>query len=562
MPYQLTDLKLLRHTKNRTIHVTFEMQYMIYDYIIIGAGSAGCLLANRLSANPANKVLLIEAGGPDKKMEIHIPAGYVKLHRSKVDWGGYWTEPQQHVLNRKIYLPRGKVLGGCSSTNAMAYVRGNKEDYNDWAAMGNSGWSYEEVLPYFKKSENNEDIANAYHGQNGELTVGFAKRFNTPFASAFINACNQCGFAKNTDYNGAQMEGAGPFQFTIKDGKRQSSAVAFLKPVISRTNLTVMTNTHTKKIIIENDKAVGVEVMTGKNAAEQIRANKEIILSAGSFASPQLLLLSGIGDKEELNGLGIACIKHLPGVGKNLQDHLFYPVSATTNLQLGQNHHLKPANQLADIINYLVLKKGALTIGPLEAVAFGSTSTSLSRVNYQLHFASFCGGDKYDYDFHNYKTFPVNQDGFSIFPTLLKPTSRGYVSLRSKNPFDYPIIQPNFLSEESDKQVLIEVGKKAIEIAEAAAFTPYRKQLIYPPDCSSDEAILLHIQKSMETVYHPVGTCKMGLDETAVVDAALRVHYIENLRVVDASVMPTIVSGNTNAPVYMIAEKAAAMILK
>ena len=296
---------------------------MIYDYIIIGAGSAGCVLANRLSANRANKVLLIEAGGPDKKMEIHIPAGYSKLHRSKVDWGGYWTEPQQHALNRKIYLPRGKVLGGCSSTNAMAYVRGNKEDYNDWAAMGNSGWSYEEVLPYFKKSENNEDIVNAYHGQSGELTVGFAKRFNTPFASAFINACNECGFVKNNDYNGKQMEGAGPFQFTIKDGKRQSGAVAFLKPAISRTNLTVMTNTHTKKIIIENDKAVGVEVMTGKNATEQIRANKEIILSAGSFASPQLLLLSGIGDKEALSTLGIACIKHLPGVGKNLQDHLF-----------------------------------------------------------------------------------------------------------------------------------------------------------------------------------------------------------------------------------------------
>ncbi len=535
---------------------------MIYDYIIIGAGSAGCVLANRLSANPANKVLLIEAGGPDKKMEIHIPAGYAKLHRSKVDWGGYWTEPQQHALNRKIYLPRGKVLGGCSSTNAMAYVRGNKEDYNDWAAMGNSGWSYEEVLPYFKKSENNEDIANAYHGQSGELTVGFAKRFNTPFASAFINACNQCGFAKNNDYNGAQMEGAGPFQFTIKDGKRQSSAVAFLKPVISRTNLTVMTNTYTKKIIIENDKAVGVEVMTGKNTAQQIRTSKEIILSAGSFASPQLLLLSGIGDKEELNALGIACIKHLPGVGKNLQDHLFYPVSATTTLPLGQNHHLKPANQLIDIINYLVFKKGALTSAPLEAVAFGSTSQSPYRVDYQLHFASFYGGDKYDYDFYDFKTFPVNQDGFSILPTLLKPTSRGYVSLRSQNPFDYPIIQPNFLSEDSDKQVLIEAGKKAIEIAEAVAFTPYRKQLIYPPDCGSDEAILLHIQKSVETVYHPVGTCKMGLDETAVVDAALRVHNIENLRVVDASVMPTIVSGNTNAPVYMIAEKAAAMILQ
>lgn len=535
---------------------------MIYDYIIIGAGSAGCVLANRLSVNPANKVLLVEAGGPDKKMEIHIPAGYPKLHRSKVDWGGYWTEPQQHVLNRKIYLPRGKVLGGCSSTNAMAYVRGNKEDYNDWAAMGNSGWSYEDVLPYFKRSEKNEDLHNSYHGQNGELTVGFAKRFKTPFAKAFINACTQCGFAENNDYNGEQMEGAGPFQFTIKDGKRQSAAVAFLKPAMGRSNLTVLTNTHTKKIILENDKAVGVEVMTGKNTTQEIWAFKEIILSAGSFASPQLLLLSGIGDMDELKALGIPCIKHLPGVGKNLQDHLFYPVSTLANNPLGQNHHLKPLNQISDILQYLVFKKGALTIGPLEAVAFGRTGQSPGRVDYQFHFASFHLGNNYDVDLYNLKTFPANQDGYSILPTLLHPKSRGYLALRSNNPFDFPIIQPNFLREESDKQVLVEAGKKAIEVMQAAAFNDYRKQLIYPPDCSSDEAILLHIQKSVETVYHPVGTCKMGQGETAVVDDQLRVHNIENLRVADASIMPVIVSGNTNAPVYMIAEKAADMLLK
>lgn len=535
---------------------------MIYDYIIIGAGSAGCVLANRLSADQANKVLLVEAGGPDKKMEIHIPAGYSKLHHSEVDWGGYWTEPQQHVLNRKIYLPRGKVLGGSSSTNAMAYVRGNKEDYNDWAAMGNNGWAYKDLLPYFKKSENNEDIHNSYHGQNGELTAGFAKRFKTPFASAFIKACTQCGFTANKDYNGEQMEGAGPFQFTIKDGKRQSAAVAFLKPAMGRTNLTVLTNTHTKKIIIEKDKAVGIEVMTGKNTTQEIRASKEIILSAGSFASPQLLLLSGIGDRDELKALEIPCIQHLHGVGKNLQDHLFYPVSTLANNLLGQNHHLTPWNQIKDIVQYLAFKKGALTIGPLEAVAFGNTPQSPGRINYQFHFASFHLGNNYEADFYNLKTFPANQDGYSILPTLLKPKSRGYISLRNNSPFSFPIIDPNFLSEEADKQLLIAAGKKAIEVMQAAAFNDYRKQLIYPPDYSSDEAILLHIQKSLETVYHPVGTCKMGHDEAAVVDDQLRVHNIENFRVVDASVMPTIVSGNTNAPVYMIAEKAADMILK
>jgi len=534
---------------------------MTYDYIIIGAGSAGCVLANRLSADPGNKVLLVEAGGPDKKMEIHIPAGYAKLHHSEVDWGGYWTEPQKHVLNRKIYLPRGKVLGGCSSTNAMAYVRGNKEDYNDWAAMGNRGWSYEDVLPYFKKSEHNKDLHNKYHGQKGELTVGFAKDFETPFAGAFIKACTQCGFTENNDYNGEQMEGAGPFQFTIKDGKRHSGVTAFLKPAMSRKNLTVLTNTHTKKIIVENGKAAGIEVMTGKNVSQEIRATKEIILSAGSFASPQLLMLSGIGDRDELKTLGIPCIQHLPGVGKNLQDHLFYPVSGLAKLPLGQNHHIKPLNQIADLINYLAFKKGAMTIGPLEAVAFGSTAQSPGRIDYQFHFTSIQVGNNYDVDFYNLKTFPVNKDGFSILPTLLRPKSRGYVSLRSNNPFDFPIIQPNFLSEESDKEVLIVSGKKAIQVVQAPAFDSYRDQLIYPPDSSSDEAILLHIQKSMETVYHPVGTCKMGQDELAVVNHELRVHNIENLRVVDASIMPTIVSGNTNAPVYMIAEKAADMIL-
>jgi choline dehydrogenase len=530
-----------------------------YDYIIVGAGSAGCVLANRLSAQANCNVLLIEAGGKDKKMEIHIPAGYAKLHRSEVDWG-YWTEPQTHVLNRKIYLPRGKVLGGCSSTNAMAYIRGNKEDYNDWAKLGNKGWRYEEVLPYFKKSEANADLNDAFHGQTGELYVGYNKQFKTDFSDPFIEACIQTGFRRNDDVNGDSQEGAGRFQFNIKDVKRHSGAVAFLKPAISRPNLTILTDAHTKRIIIENDRAVGVEVMVGKNSSQVFKARQEVILSAGSFASPQLLMLSGIGDANELKKQGIVCIKNLSGVGKNLQDHLFYPVSCSATIQGGQNHHIRPLNQAIDLLNYLLFKKGAMTIGPLEAVAFGCTSQSPDRVDYQLHFASLHIGNNYDVDIYDLNSFPYT-DGFTILPTLLRPKSRGYVELKSNNPFDYALIQPNFLSEESDRKVLIEAGRKAIAIMQASTFDAYRKELIYPADNSSDEAILLHIQKIMETVYHPVGTCKMGNDEMAVVDEQLRVHGIEGLRVVDASIMPTIVSGNTNASVYMIAEKAADFIL-
>lgn len=535
---------------------------MIYDYIIVGAGSAGCVLANRISTNPTNNVLLIEAGGPDKKMEIHIPGGYAKLHKSDVDWGGYWTEPQKFALNRKIYLPRGKVLGGCSSTNAMAYVRGDKADYNEWASFGNKGWSYDEILPYFKKSEHNEDISNTYHGQNGELNVAFAKQFKTPFANAFVHACEQAGFDLNNDYNGEKIAGAGFFQFNIKDGKRNSAAVAFLKPALLRSNLKVLTHTHVKKIIIKNGKAIGVEIMTGKNSTQEFFANKEVIVSAGSFASPQLLMLSGIGSKDELKRFGIETLMQLPGVGKNLQDHLFYAVSALATIKKGQNHHIKPLNQAIDIANYFIFKKGMLTIGPLEAVAFGSTTLNPNRVDYQFQFASVHVGSNYSTDVYDLKTFPTNEDGFTILPTLLRPQSRGYLTLRSDNPLDFPIIQPNFLSEEDDRKVMVEAAKKAIDVLQAKAFAPYRKEIVYPPDFSSDEAILVHIQKIMETVYHPVGTCKMGNDEMAVVDNQLRVHGIANLRVVDASIMPTIVSGNTNAPVYMIAEKAADMILK
>jgi choline dehydrogenase len=529
---------------------------MQFDYIIIGAGSAGCVLANRLSENPANKVLLLEAGGKDKKMEIHIPAGYAKLHHSEVDWG-FWSEPQKHLNNRKIYLPRGKTLGGSSSTNAMAYVRGNRADYDEWAALGNKGWSYDEILPFFKKSENNEQIHNDFHNQGGLLNVTHAQSFKTPFADAFVKACQENGIAANDDYNGASQEGTGLFQFTIKDSKRHSTATAFLKPAMQRPNLKVITNAPAKQILIEKDRAVGVEFFTGKNT-EKAFAAKEVILSAGAFQSPQLLMLSGVGDADELKKQEIIVKKALSGVGKNLQDHLYNAVSCLSQEQVGMNHHLSAFNQIKDLVQYLFTKKGALTCSPLEAVAFLKINVA-ENVNFQYHFAPL-GVDNYEVNVHDLKTFSYN-DGFTILPSLLKPKSRGYVGLHSSNPFDAPLIQPNFLSEEDDLKTFVVGTKKAIEIAKSNAFAPYRKGEIAMPTNQSEDGIIEHIKKQLETIYHPVGTCKMGSDEMAVVNAQLQVYGIENLRVVDASIMPTIVAGNTNAPVIMIAEKAADMIL-
>lgn len=537
--------------------MTQKTQMEKYDYIIIGAGSAGCVLANRLSEDSANKVLLLEAGKPDKKMEIGIPAAYGNLHRSDVDWG-FSTEPQKHINNRCLYLPRGKTLGGSSSTNAMAYVRGNKSDYDEWSALGNAGWSYDDVLPYFIKSEKNEDINNDYHGKEGLLNVTFAKSFQTPYALAFVEACYETGIPKTDDYNGEKQEGASLFQFTIKNGRRHSCATAFLKPAMSRPNLTVVTGAKARQILMEGNKAIGIEYIQGKANIKKVYASKEIIVSAGAFQSPQLMMLSGIGDPEVLRSQGIAVKKELPGVGKNLQDHLFMNVSSLSKQQEGFNHHLKPLNQVMDLIKYLVTHKGPLSCSVLEAVAFLSVNGS-TEPNLQFHFAPIQVGNDYEYDFYNPKTYP-SVDGYGILPTLLKPKSRGFVGLKSADPMDDPLIQPNFLSADEDLKTLVAGTQKALEVLNANAFDPYRKSIHIPID-QSENGIIEHIKKAVETVYHPVGTCKMGNDSMAVVNDQLQVHGVEGLRVVDASIMPTIVAGNTNAPTIMIAEKAADMIL-
>lgn len=528
------------------------------DYVIIGAGSAGCVLANRLSADPANEVILLEAGGRDWHPNIAIPGAYGKLFRTNVDWA-LWSEPQAHVNNRRMFLPRGKTLGGSSSTNAMAYVRGNRADYDHWAALGNQGWDYESILPYFLKSEDNAQLSGIYHAQGGPLHVSTAERFQTPFSEAFLRACAANGIPNTIDYNGATQNGSARFQFNIKNGIRQSTATAFLKPVLDRPNLRVFTNAKAQHLVLEADQVTGVSVKI-KNQTYTIDARKEVILCAGGFHSPQLLMLSGIGAKDELQQHRIECKKELPGVGKNLQDHLFYPVSSTAKLQAGLNHLLGPIPQLWAALKWITRKTGPLTIGPLEAVAFFNSEQADGRVDTQFHFAPLHVGGDYDYDLYNQSTLP-RTDGYTILPSLLLPESVGYVKLRDKNPSSAPFIQPNFLSADADLEQLIKAGRKALSVMQDTAFDPYRKEIICPPDSSSDDAWAEHIRRSLETIYHPVGTCKMGQDEMAVVDDTLCVHQIEGLRIVDASVMPRIVSGNTNAPVIMIAEKAADLIL-
>ena len=518
----------------------------MYDYIIVGAGSAGCALANRVTENPTNTVLLLEAGGPDDAQEIHIPVAFSSLFKSPIDWA-YETEEQSHLNNRRLYWPRGKVLGGSSSINAMIYMRGNRRDYDHWNELGNEGWSYVDVLPYFKKAENAELGASAYHGTGGPLNVTDLRTVN-PLSQAFVEAGVESGFPLKDDFNGPEQDGVGFYQVTQRQGLRHSAAVGYVHPILNRPNFTLQTQSLVTGVIFEGTRAVGVTyIQNGEK--QKANANKEVILSGGAINSPQLLMLSGIGPADHLKALGIPVVADLPGVGQNLQDHPAIVVLYASTQPISLAHAQSPEN-LQDFVDN---KMGPLTSNIAEAGAFIRTQANLSMPDIQYHFAPV-------YYLNHGFTVPEG-DGYTIAPCILHPRSRGYITLRSTNPEEAPIIQPNYFADEVDMQVLVEGVKIARKLGETQAFSPFRDVETHPgPQAQSDEEITEYIRNHVETLYHPVGTCKMGNDSMAVVDAHLRVRGVEGLRVIDASIMPTVVGGNTNAPTIMIAEKAADLI--
>ncbi|HXB19925.1 MAG TPA: choline dehydrogenase [Candidatus Solibacter sp.] len=521
-----------------------------YDYIIIGAGSAGCVLANRLTEDPAVKVLLLEAGGPDTPKDIHMPIAFGKLFQTPCDWN-FHTEPEPYMSDRKLYWPRGKVLGGSSSINAMIYIRGNHKDYDQWRDLGNPGWGFSDVLPYFKKAENQERGPSEYHGVGGPLNVS-DPRCPNPLAETFIEAAQEAGFSRNQDFNGASQEGFGLYQVTQKGGKRCSAAVAYLHPAMSRPNLTVRTGLHVCRILFDGKRAQGVSFMDEGKPVEA-QADREVILSAGAIGSPQLLMLSGIGSADQLRQFDIPVVCNLPGVGENLQDHPATPVA----YECTQPVSLASAETLANVLRYLLFKQGPLTSNVGEGGGFIRTSLAGATPDVQFHF-----GPAF---FINHGLTPIKEHGFTSGPTLVRPRSIGRIALRSGSPVDAPRIFANYFSDPYDLDVMVEGIKITRMITHSKAFAKYRGRETHPgDDVLSDQELRAHVCKMSETLYHPVGTCKMGSnkDANAVVDSELRVHGVEGLRVIDASVMPTVPGGNTNAPTIMIAEKAADLIRK
>ncbi len=530
-----------------------------FDYVVVGGGSAGCVLASRLSEDKSMSVCLLEAGPSDWHPAIHVPMGLLWMMRSPgMNWN-LSTRPEAALAGRQLFWPRGKTLGGSSSSNAMCYIRGHARDYDEWASLGCKGWSFKDVLPYFKRSENQERGADEFHGTGGPLNVADLRSPNE-LSEAFVKAGVQAGFPHNRDFNGAQQEGVGLFQVTQVNGERCSAAKGYLTPVRSRPNLTVITGVQATRILTElgehgAPRATGVQYNQA-GTSRTVQAKREVLLAAGAIFSPQLLMLSGIGDQKALRDQGIACIKHLPGVGKNLQDHLDVMVVQASRKRVSYN--LGPGNVARGpwhILRYLTRRDGMFTTNGAEACGFIKSDQAEEIPDLQFHFTPARLKD------HGRNLSFLMGQGYSLHVCNLRPKSRGWLELASTDPLQPPAIHANYLSHPDDVVKMVKGVKHARRVLSQADMAPYRGKEILPGEAvRSDADIERFVRQHAETIYHPVGTCKMGLDEMAVVDPTLRVVGVEGLRVVDASIMPTLVGGNTNAPTIMIAEKAVDMI--
>ena len=525
-----------------------------FDYVIVGGGSAGCVLANRLSADGRTQVCLLEAGGEDRNPWIHIPAGYVKtMVNPAINWL-FASKPDPETGNRAIPVPRGKVLGGSSAINGMLYVRGQARDYDTWAQMGAAGWSYDDVLGYFKRSENREQGGDDFHGIDGPLNVTMpTMTYDT--LDKVIEAAGELGQPMHNDYNGKSQEGFSYFQVTQKNGRRFSAKNAYLDPARGRANLHVETHAFAKRIVIENGRAVGV-VFSQNGRERMVAAKAEVLLSAGAVQSPQLLELSGIGQGARLQALGVEVIHDSPGVGENLQDHYISRLSWRLSGLESLNKLTRGLPLMGEVLKFALRRKGALTMPAGIIAGFYKSRPDLDEPDVQYHIAHATFADPHK---RTFDTFP----GITIGPCMLRPESRGTIHATSPDIAMAPEIAPNFLSVKDDGETHVRAMKFARQLMQTDVMSPFIAEELQPgTDVVDDDALLTHARNTGATLYHPVGTCKMGIDANAVVDASLKVRGIDGLRVVDASIMPRLVSGNTNAPVMMIAEKASDMILK
>jgi choline dehydrogenase len=525
-----------------------------YDYIIVGAGSAGCVLANRLSADGTTRVALLEAGGRDTNPWIHVPVGYFKtIHNPATDWC-YVTEPDPGLDGRSLKWPRGKVLGGSSSINGLLYVRGQREDYDRWAELGCQGWSYSDVLPYFRRAENQTRGEDEYHGTGGPLQVSNMS-FARPICDDFIAGVEATGTPRNNDINGAEQEGVGYYQLTAHKGRRCSSAVAYLKPARGRSNLHIITKAMVHRIVCEDGRATSVDFERG-GQRQQIHAKAEILLCAGAIGSPQLLELSGIGDAGRLQSLGIESVVDLPAVGENLQDHLQIRAVFKTRLPVTLNDELRnPFQKLRAGLQYLLTRSGPLSMAASQVYAFSRTRLSNQRPDIQYHFQPL-SADSPGEGLHPFSAITASV-------CQLRPESRGHIHIQSADATVHPRIVPNYLSTDLDCQTAVEALRHVRAVMASKPMREHIKETVVPdPEATDDAALLLEARRIANTIYHPVGTCRMGADTASVVDPRLRVRGVDGLRVIDASVMPEIVSGNTNAPVIMMAERASDLIIE